>query len=122
MQRLFSMFPEGAAGLALVVLRGCVIASLWICVASRESFVAAGWPMVGLALIGVLLAAGAFTPAVCFTCVAIELYSLWPRITGDLLHVVLAASLSVVLGLLGPGAFSIDAKLFGRRRIIPRQE
>ena len=114
------MFPEGVAGLALVVLRGCVIASLWIALASRESFVVSSWAMVGLSLIGLLLAAGAFTPAVCFICVVIELSSLWPRNTGELLHVVLAASLSVVLGLLGPGAFSIDAKLFGRRRIIPR--
>jgi hypothetical protein len=115
------MFPEGAAGLALVVLRGCVLASLWLCVASRD-FVLAGWPTVGLGLIGLLVAAGAFTPAVCLFCVVIELSSLWPHNSTELVQVVLAASIGVVLGLLGPGAYSIDAKLFGRRRIIPKQE
>jgi hypothetical protein len=112
------MFPGGAAGLALIVLRACVVVSLWMTASIRESSLSAGWSIVGLSLLSVLIAAGAFTPAVCIVTLAVELWFVWPRHAGYPYHMILAPLLAVVLTLLGPGAFSVDAKIFGRRRII----
>jgi hypothetical protein len=113
------MFPGGAVGVALIVLRACVLASLWMETVSRDRHIFASWPMLGLSLIGIFIATGALTPFACLLCIAIELWS-FNLSAGDPLLMVLSISLSVVLAMLGPGAFSIDAKLFGRRRIIPK--
>jgi hypothetical protein len=111
------MFPDGPAGLALIVLRACVLVSLWMTASPKDHFVSS-WPVLGLSLICMLIAAGAFTPFVCTFSIAIELWSFWHGDAADPWHVIIAPLLTIVLALLGPGAFSIDAKLFGRRRIV----
>jgi putative oxidoreductase len=74
------------------------------------------WRSAIAAGIGVLVVAGLWTP---ISAAVIAFLELWIAIrTGDdrdahLLAAALAASLTV----LGPGAWSVDARLFGRRRI-----
>jgi uncharacterized membrane protein YphA (DoxX/SURF4 family) len=121
MQRLFSMFPGGAVGVALIVLRACVLGSLWVEALSRQSMAFVSWPFIGVSLVCIFIATGAFTPLACAACIAIELSTLWPSHAGEPFHILLAVSFTLVLALLGPGAFSIDARLFGRRRIIQRK-
>jgi putative oxidoreductase len=66
--------------------------------------------------VGLSLLAGIWTPVAGTLQVAIELWMLASRIGPDGLPLVLAAvGASVVM--LGPGAWSIDARLFGRKRI-----
>jgi uncharacterized membrane protein YphA (DoxX/SURF4 family) len=84
-------------------------------------------PGAGLVLCGVALTLGIFTP-VCSTLVglayALVLFTpfgrtMLPRVDDAAAILGLAAATGLVL--LGPGAFSLDARLFGRRRIfIPR--
>jgi putative oxidoreductase len=88
-----------------------------------ERWLAVGWPYnddiweSGIAAIaGILVLAGLWTP---ISAAVITLLELWIALRiGDnrdahLLAAVLAAGLTV----LGPGAWSVDARLFGRRRI-----
>ena len=123
MQRLFSTFPDGWPGFGLLLLRlGVGIALISFSIAdysaasaelvalTRDSIEAAG---------AVLLIAGLWTPAA-GTLIALD--ELWIALSlyashagGHWTHVFLAV-LTAGVAMLGPGAFSIDARLFGRKR------
>jgi putative oxidoreductase len=80
-------------------------------------------PNIAAAIAGLLLLAGLWTPiAAAFIAldelwIAFSLYSSPPTstFTGHWIHVFLAV-LSAGIAMLGPGAWSIDARLFGRKR------
>jgi Na+-translocating ferredoxin:NAD+ oxidoreductase RnfE subunit len=112
------MFPDGAAGVGLLVLRLCCAAAILTLALSRGQSVVSSWTAVGLALLALLMVAGALTPLACAVGTLVEAAYLLHSRGMDLRCVVFALLVTVVLGLLGPGAFSVDAKLFGRRRII----
>jgi len=120
MQRLFSMFPQGGPGVALLLLRISVAAILVISAVSRLSnyshlLVAAA------VLVGILLVIGLFTPVSSFAAVAFSLTNLLidGHPSNSVIIVVATAILeSIALALLGPGAYSLDAKLFGRRVMV----
>jgi hypothetical protein len=65
---------------------------------------------------GVLLLAGLWTPFVGALMATIELWNAFSRPGDPLIHIILA-SLGAALVLLGPGAWSVDARLFGWKRI-----
>jgi len=101
-QRLFSMFPRGAPGIALVVLRIGVAATLWT----------VGGPAILLAL---PLCLGVLTPAAAALCTLVHVVRLICGGTADALSGIVAAGHASALALLGPGVYSIDSRLFGRR-------
>ena len=121
LQRLFSVFPGGWPGLGLLLLR--VLVALTV-VAQTVAYVAAVHLAPGAWLIVALLLASAVCLLLGFvTPIAIVLiglasvglaFSTAPYSTQALELAVLA----VVIVLLGPGAFSIDARMFGRREIL----
>jgi hypothetical protein len=119
LRRLFSTFARGGPGAGLLLLR----------IAAAIAVLAQGFtrlstdPSIGLLsrlLLanagGALLAAGLWTP-IAGSIVAI--FGLWNAISqpGELWANVLLGSIGAALALLGPGAWSIDAKLFGWKRI-----
>ena len=65
---------------------------------------------------GALLAAGLWTPV---SAALVAVFELWNALSqpGDPLAKVLLGTLGVALALLGPGACSVDARLFGWKRI-----
>jgi putative oxidoreductase len=118
MQRLFSTFPNSAPGAGLLLLRVCVGGQLLL-EGLHHAFNHASWSVHGLGiaqlLTGSLLLLGSWTPAagVCAALLAIGLAlsdNRWE------LHI---AQAGIALGLLtlGPGAWSIDARLYGRKHI-----
>jgi hypothetical protein len=120
MQRLFSMFPEGGPGVALLLLRISVAAILVISAVNRLSTFS-HLLVAGAVLVGLLLVIGLFTPVSSFTacgfCLASVLIDGHP--SSSVIIVVLTAILeAIALALLGPGAYSLDAKLFGRRVMV----
>jgi uncharacterized membrane protein YphA (DoxX/SURF4 family) len=123
MQRLFSTFPNGWPGFGLLLLRlgvGIALISLGISgvfaasgepvAIARDSIEAAG---------AILLIVGLWTPVVGALIalnelwIALAVYSSPPD--GHWNHVFLAV-LTAGVAMLGPGAWSIDARLFGRKR------
>lgn len=122
MQRLFSTFPQGLPGIGLVLLRAAVAI-----------------PLVQQAIVGLL---NASPPAplglVAAGAALLLLVGLWTPVAGVLVAVAelgLALShpaepwtfvhfgtLGAALAMLGPGGWSVDARLFGRKHIqIPQR-
>ena len=122
LQRLFSTFPDGWPGFGLLLLRlGAGIAL--VCLAISGSL-PVGEPVsiardLVAAIAGVFLAAGLWTP-VMGALIAID--ELWIAFSayashreGQWIHILLAV-LTAAVAMLGPGAWSVDARLFGRKR------
>jgi putative oxidoreductase len=117
-RRLFSTFAAGAPGAGLLLLR-VAGASLFIVNAADAPWRLAQSPAVLLQAIslvlGLLLMAGVWTPVVAALAAVAALVKGW----GDpaSARYWLVAAICAALALLGPGAWSIDARLFGWKRI-----
>ena len=129
LQRLFSTFPRGRPGVGLLLLR--VAVALIVIIQGALYFVdgdslSLSTCAVGLILIlaGASFLIGFLTPVagglVCIGAVSAACsgspppWSLFDALPTTILVVIVAAALT----LLGPGAMSVDARLFGRREII----
>jgi uncharacterized membrane protein YphA (DoxX/SURF4 family) len=116
-QRLFSSFAGGPPGAGLLIQRLLVAAGLLYClVATGRGTIAAPQVIGGMA--GLLLIAGLWTPAAGIVaacaqaCVAISSHE----------HAGISAGLAVLgvtLALIGPGEWSVDARLYGRKHFVP---
>jgi len=73
-------------------------------------------PQVVGAAAGVLLVVGLWTPIAGLLVAIVEGAILWSSTGNDVSSVMLAV-LGATLAMIGPGAWSIDARLFGRRHI-----
>ncbi|ARZ74948.1 hypothetical protein CCR98_12420 [Stenotrophomonas sp. WZN-1] len=100
MQRLFVMFPDRGPGIGLLWLRLCLAAAL--CLPGTH---AGGWSVLCL-LAAAMLVLGVLTPlaALMATATMFAQQASWPLV-----------ALPPALLMLGPGAYSVDARLFGRR-------
>ena len=119
-QRLFSMFPVGLPGAALFLLRVCVIGML-IDSAVQSSIPGnfGLWKIVALAATSFLLLLGALTPIASLFSIFLAALC-WPGWGGlRTFEFCLQALVTIALFILGPGAYSIDSKMFGRRLILP---
>ena len=132
-QRLFSTFPSGSPGVGLLLLRVALAVALLVhgakCLGDDHSTLGASAVGVMVALSGGLLLLGLMTPlagllaAVGTTALSVSwLPSPSPNVFDVRLTALLVVLVAVAIALLGPGAFSLDAALFGRREItIPQK-
>jgi uncharacterized membrane protein YphA (DoxX/SURF4 family) len=130
LQRAFSTFPDGLPGAGLLLLRAATGADLLV----QGGAYLVDWHGLGLLTLalalltvasGALLLVGYLTP---LAGVLAGLFSMgsafsWFRapnleLFDAKLTAFLVAVIAVALVCLGPGAFSLDARLFGRREII----
>jgi hypothetical protein len=118
MQRLFSMFPLGSAGIALVLLRLSAAGMLLTISFPQAEVTSSEWAFAGLALLAAFLVLGVFTPILCILCCSLEIAALISLRGALALHLVFAIVDTAALGLLGPGGYSLDARMFGRRRVV----
>jgi uncharacterized membrane protein YphA (DoxX/SURF4 family) len=130
LQRFFSAFPTGWPGVGLLLLRsaaGAVAASQsGLYLAHLDEPDAVSWAVGLLALVSALsLIAGFLTPGAALAISGTTLFvaAAWnqPAAGGLVIDRVAALLVSVdalALAALGPGAYSVDAYLFGRREII----
>jgi hypothetical protein len=118
MQRLFSMFPLGAAGIALILLRLSAAGMLLTLSLPQAEMTSSEWPLAGLAVLAAFLVLGVFTPILCTVCCCLEIAVLITLRSADALHLIFSIVDTAALGLLGPGGYSLDARMFGRRRVV----
>jgi hypothetical protein len=116
------MFPAGAPGFGLLLVRISVAVMLVILEFPNGEMPGSIWHLVGIVALTALICVGLFTPPSCALCCLIEMISLWGLNRTEALHVIVSVVVTAALGLLGPGAFSIDARLFGRRIIVSSPE
>ncbi|MBI3896212.1 MAG: PqqD family peptide modification chaperone [Acidobacteria bacterium] len=125
MQRLFSGFPDGWPGMSILFLR--LAAGILLIHDGIADLLGPPRLMPVLCELlavgaGVLLLAGLWTPVSGTLAAILELW-LASSGTGDPRNAFLMAAMAAALTMLGPGAWSVDARLFGRRRIrIPDRE
>ena len=114
------MFPAGVVGIALVILRLCVAGTLVSEISAKTFLYDPTPPQAFSLLLAILLCAGAFTPLVCGFILLVHLFALF-HVQGHLaFEVVLYLLMTTSMLMLGPGAYSVDAKRFGRRVIFPQ--
>lgn len=116
MQRLLSLFPHGYAGIGLVLLRVAVGVGLALLdpVALPGAQTGTANFLAGVILLALL--AGLLTRWIAMICCLAAIATLY-RIAFDMtvLPSLMFGLCSAALMLLGAGAYSIDAVLFGRR-------
>ncbi len=119
MQRLFNSFPGGGAGLALVILRFAVGASLLAPLVSGARLCPGSAVEVLVTLSGMaaaLLVIGYWTPIAATAAIVLSVFSVWLCPAGTVNALLIAILVSIAL--LGAGAYSVDARLYGRRRLV----
>lgn len=124
MQRLFSTFANGWPGKGLLIQRLVTGAALVISAIApllKDLSPLSVAPQLLAALAGIFLALGLWTP-VSGTLVAVaELWLAFERLDNPFVAVLLA-TFGVTLAMIGPGAWSVDARLFGRKHLETPQD
>ena len=114
MQRLYSMFPSGGPGVALLLIRVAVAVGLLLDSGARAIGVAAHCDFSVRVAVAVLLVAGVLTPVFAVLAAALTLANLIAGIANVPIAILVSLD-AIALMLLGPGAYSVDARRFGRR-------
>jgi Zn-dependent protease len=112
------MFPAGAPGCGMFILRVGVAASLHIDPSGHFAVHPNVPAFVALATLSGSLTVGILTPFVSLLAGIVEVAVLLTGATSLVAAVLLGPLNAVVLFLLGPGAYSLDARLFGRRVVL----
>jgi hypothetical protein len=114
MKHIFFAFPGGLAGAALLLLRVSV-ALLLVTIPAESS--SKSLSALFCYLVAITIGLGFCARIAAAVAVAICAILLWPPgpdyVAPFFIHILDA----VALALIGPGAFSIDARLFGRRTV-----
>lgn len=120
-RRLFVSFPGGVSGVALLLLRvvaGGVLSHYGFGYWRAGNASAALWPVAALLAAGALLAVGFLTPIVAAAALAHTALSTGLVHPDGVLDTLMLDAILVAVLLQGPGAFSLDARIFGRREIL----
>ena len=117
MQRLYSTFARGWPGMGLLSLRVTAAITAFHFSGSALALDRCLSRAVIEDVAAVLLCAGLWTPITGSMLVALAAWTAFSR-AQDSWALLLLAAVGFALAMLGPGAWSIDAYLFGRRRLI----
>jgi hypothetical protein len=120
-------YPGHCPGIGLLLLRGTVGITVavraWLFIASIDTDLVGALPVAVLFVCGIALAVGIITP-VCSTLIALGYAMVLLTPVGGVVlppfdseAAILGLAATTALRALGPGAFSLDARLFGHRQI-----
>ena len=119
MQRLFTTFADGWPGFGLLFQRmvtGIVLLHQGISLFKETSTAATIAPQAIESVLAIFIIIGLWTPVAGALIATVEV---WTALAypGDAATALLLAALGATMAMIGPGAFSIDARLFGRKHI-----
>jgi putative oxidoreductase len=123
LQRLFSTFANGWPGVGLLLLRVLTAAALiQVGIASLLEATRLTTTVLQITGIvaGILLLIGLWTPVAGTLAAVVKAWIAFSRYSahsGDPWIAIISAALGAALAMIGPGAWSIDARLFGRKQI-----
>jgi putative oxidoreductase len=111
LRRLFSTFARGWPGAGLLLLR--LVASIVLIAKALPSLATLN----AVAIVaGLLLLAGLWTPVAGSAAAVLGIWNTLVQ-NGDPWANILLATIGAALAMLGPGAWSVDSRLFGWKRI-----
>ena len=113
------MFPRGAPGFALLLLRASVVASILLHAGGEPH--RQTWMLALTVALSTALCAGFLTPIAALLAIPAYLIETANLRVGPA-EVVAAVLQAIALSLLGPGSCSIDARLYGRRVVVLPQK
>jgi putative oxidoreductase len=117
LQRLFSNFASGWPGLGLLIQRivtGSVLLYQGTVLLKETHVVAQVAAQIIGAVLGIFILAGLWTPVVGVLVAAVEVWITLAGVGDPWVSIILSA-LGGTLAMIGPGAWSVDARLFGRK-------
>ena len=109
------MFPTGTAGVGLLFLRVAIAVAFLIDGTAHWTLVTSWWSCLLYVVPAVALCVGFLTPCCALFCSLIELGVLGVTWSQNAVHLTFDAVASAALATLGPGAYSLDGRIYGRR-------
>ena len=106
------MFPAGVPGIALLVLRLSVSSMLLLALMPQ------GLELAALIALSGFLWCGFFTPAACVIAATFIGFHLPHSIDLKAANLAFLIPIILAVGVLGPGAYSVDSMLFGRKLLL----
>ena len=119
LQRLFSTFAEGWPGAGLFLQRALTSTILLYCGATHlieTARLAPNLPHLIAAVAGALLLLGLWTPVAGITIAVVESWVFLASF-GHSLTAIMLAGLGATVAMIGPGMWSVDAQLYGRKHL-----
>jgi len=117
-QRLFSTFANGWPGVGLLlqrILTAVLLIRFGIAELTKTAYSASIMPAMVVAFAGIFLMVGLWTPIVGTLIAIVELW--FAMNASDPWMPIALATFAGTAAMIGPGAWSIDARLFGRKHI-----
>jgi uncharacterized membrane protein YphA (DoxX/SURF4 family) len=111
------MFPAGWPGVALLLLRASVATALLLESLTHRHDLSV-WITGASLLAGAALSAGLFTPIAAAIALGLHAWFWWTLSVGTMESATIISLDALALSLLGPGAYSIDSRRFGRHVVI----
>src|SRR5260370_14296352 len=111
------MFRSGRTGVALVIIRRCLLGTLLLHLFRYGPIMSWGWTVPAILLVAVALALGGAT---CLACVLFYAAEIGYKLTAhgfDSGVLMVSIAVGIAFAMLGPGAYSLDARIFGRHVI-----
>lgn len=112
MKHIFFAFPNGLAGVALLLLRASIVLSLFLYPPIPFSQT---WLSPFLHILAITIGVGVYTRTAAMLCALGFALLVWPMQWIPPQPYLIHALDAGALALIGPGAFSVDALVFGRR-------